>query len=68
MENPSPGPGRPTSLRGRAEEWAALDALLADIRRGQSRSLVLRGEAGFGKTALLDYYPGGQMGDVPGMM
>ena len=43
------------SLRGRAEECAALDAFLADVRRGQSRSLVVFGEAGIGKTALLQY-------------
>jgi DNA-binding CsgD family transcriptional regulator len=42
-------------LRGRRAERAALDRLLADVRAGQSRALVLRGEAGIGKTALLDY-------------
>ena len=32
-----------------------MDGLLFAIRQGESRSLVLRGEAGIGKTALLDY-------------
>jgi DNA-binding CsgD family transcriptional regulator len=45
------GPG----LRGRRAEQAALDRLLAEVRAGQSRVQVLRGEAGAGKTALLDY-------------
>jgi DNA-binding CsgD family transcriptional regulator len=43
------------SLLGRADECAVLDGLLDDVRRGESRSLVLRGEAGIGKTALLRY-------------
>jgi DNA-binding CsgD family transcriptional regulator len=47
--------GRHTSLRRRADECGRLDELLADIRRGEAPSLVLRGEAGIGKTALLDY-------------
>src|ERR1700730_15625597 len=42
-------------LRGRREECRALDDLLKDVRRGESRALVLRGEAGVGKTALLDH-------------
>jgi DNA-binding CsgD family transcriptional regulator len=42
-------------LLGRASECALLDGLIRDIRQGESRSLVLRGEAGIGKTALLDY-------------
>ena len=32
-----------------------IDRLLGDAARGQSGSLVVRGEAGMGKTALLDY-------------
>jgi DNA-binding CsgD family transcriptional regulator len=45
----------PVSLRGRSSECALLDDLLSAVRRGESRSLVLRGAAGIGKTALLDY-------------
>ena len=43
------------TLRGRKDECAALDGLLADVREGRSRVLVLSGEAGVGKTAMLDY-------------
>ena len=42
-------------LRGRASECALLDDLVSSVRRGESRSLVVRGEAGIGKTALLEY-------------
>src|SRR6476619_3338338 len=42
-------------LRGRSAERAQLDRLLESIHAGQSAVLVLRGEAGFGKTALLEY-------------
>jgi DNA-binding CsgD family transcriptional regulator len=43
------------TLRGRDAECAALDVLLDSARRGESRTVVLRGEAGIGKSALLDY-------------
>src|SRR4051812_22130760 len=42
-------------LRGRRAERAALDGLLDDTRAGRSGVLVLRGEAGIGKTALLEH-------------
>ena len=42
-------------LRGRRDECAALDRLLERVRVGQSAVLVLRGEAGIGKTALLEF-------------
>ncbi|TCM37168.1 AAA family ATPase [Kribbella sp. VKM Ac-2568] len=52
-------PQLPTELRGRQSECATLDALVAGVRAGASQVLVLRGEAGVGKTALLDYLAGG---------
>ena len=58
------GPSPPASLRGRTAECALLDALIGDVRRGESRSLVLRGEAGIGKTALLEY----MVASAPGLM
>ncbi len=45
----------PGELRGRRAECAALGDLVAALRRGESRALVLRGDAGVGKTALLDH-------------
>jgi DNA-binding CsgD family transcriptional regulator len=42
-------------LRGRSAECADLDRLLDMVRSGHSAVLVLRGEAGIGKTALLSY-------------
>jgi DNA-binding CsgD family transcriptional regulator len=47
-------PHLPSSgLLDRVSERDALDRLVAGVRAGQSRVLVLRGEAGVGKTALL---------------
>jgi DNA-binding CsgD family transcriptional regulator len=42
-------------LVGRHRECASLNDLLVGLRRGGSRVLVLRGEAGIGKTVLLEY-------------
>ena len=57
----SPGPWRsgvirprPTELTGRSSECAALDRLIETVRAGESRALVVRGDPGVGKTALLD--------------
>ena len=51
-------PGRQAALRGRRSELGVLDQLLSVVRTGKSRVLVLRGEPGVGKTALLDYLAG----------
>src|SRR6187200_404760 len=51
-----------TTLSGRTTECAALEGLVASARAGQSRVLVLRGEAGVGKTALLNYLSEGASG------
>ena len=42
-------------LRGRRRECEALDRLLDSVRAGRSGALVVRGEPGVGKTALLEY-------------
>jgi DNA-binding CsgD family transcriptional regulator len=42
-------------LWGRRRECDMLDRLLGAVRAGESRALVVRGEPGMGKTALLDY-------------
>src|ERR1043166_3458675 len=43
------------ALVGRERECAAIDRLLEVSAHGESSSLVVRGEAGIGKTALLTY-------------
>ena len=43
------------TLQGRAPECRALDGLLRAARSGRSGTLVLYGEPGIGKSALLDY-------------
>jgi DNA-binding CsgD family transcriptional regulator len=43
------------ALRGRRGECEALDRLVEAVRAGESRAVVVCGEAGVGKTALLDY-------------
>ncbi|HET9737723.1 MAG TPA: AAA family ATPase [Solirubrobacteraceae bacterium] len=45
----------PPVLLGRAGERQVLDRLLANVRGGQSAVVVVRGEAGVGKTSLLHY-------------
>src|SRR3981081_2790791 len=45
-------------LRGRSREQERLGRLLTDIRSGRSGVLVVRGEAGIGKTALLEQLVG----------
>ena len=44
-----------SALRGRDEELRTLDRLLEAVRAGESKALVVRGEPGVGKTALLEY-------------
>jgi len=46
--------GRVPQLLGRRGECAVLDRLIEAVRAGESRALVVCGEPGAGKTALLD--------------
>src|SRR5580700_4446006 len=46
------------ALLDRERERAALDGLLGDLRLGRGGVLVVRGEAGVGKSALLEYAVG----------
>jgi DNA-binding CsgD family transcriptional regulator len=50
-----PWKGCAPALRGRRSECGALDRLIEAVRAGTSQVLVVRGEPGVGKTALLDY-------------
>ncbi|MCY1137151.1 AAA family ATPase [Actinoplanes sp. Pm04-4] len=42
-------------VRGRRSECASLDRLVSDVRSGRGQTLLLRGEPGIGKSALLRY-------------
>src|SRR3954453_20643428 len=46
---------RQLSLRGRSHECGVLDRLIQEVSSGRSGAVVLRGEPGVGKTALLHY-------------
>jgi len=50
--------GGTSVLYGRSAERERLARLLAEARAGRSGALLLRGEAGIGKTALLDWLAG----------
>src|ERR1700761_6841709 len=49
------GSERAPELLDRQRELEALQGLFEDVRSGQGWALVVRGEAGMGKTALLDH-------------
>jgi len=52
----------PRSLIGREHELARLQELLATVRGGASASLLVRGEPGVGKSALLEHVVGSATG------
>ena len=47
--------GRAAKMADRVNERGALDQLIGAVRADQSRALVVRGDAGVGKTVLLEY-------------
>ncbi|HET6193479.1 MAG TPA: AAA family ATPase [Trebonia sp.] len=62
---------RTPAFRGRARERQVLDGILDRVRGGESAVLVIRGEAGIGKTALMGYCArqaaGCQLGHIDGV-
>jgi Cdc6-like AAA superfamily ATPase len=59
----APVPPQPVRRRAkrfidRESECQSLDQLLASVQAGESRALVLYGEAGVGKTELLEFLSG----------
>jgi hypothetical protein len=60
METRRAAAARQPTLRGRADECALLDTLVDAIRRGEGRSLVLRGLA----SELVDHRDRGRFGDL----
>lgn len=54
-EPPPPTHRHQSGLLGRRAECDALDRLLSAVRTGESRSLMVHGEPGVGKSALLEY-------------
>ena len=55
MATRSPIGARAAALKGRRRECGVLDRLIEAVRGGESRALVVHGEPGVGKTALLEY-------------
>ena len=59
MEMATASPGRRSAeLIGRRRERGVLDGLIQAVRGGESQALVVAGDPGIGKTALLDYVAG----------
>jgi len=58
MATGSPSPGRPAGLTDRSTECQVLDRIVEGVRAGESRALVVHGEPGVGKSALLEYLVG----------
>ncbi|MFL6121331.1 ATP-binding protein [Actinophytocola sp.] len=56
------GQGGSVGLLGRGAECALLDGVIAALRAGESRVLVVRGAPGVGKSALLRYAEGSATG------
>ena len=58
MTTDSGRPGGATGIMDRLSERDALDRLINVVQAGQSRTLVMRGDPGVGKSVLLDHLAG----------